>query len=221
MADTKISALAAAQSPLDVAQLFVLTQDSTPDVNLTFSQLVTEIFGAVNDAAVTSSIFYCAQFSSDGGGVATDGFGNLHASQINNGSSVVQIGGDRINFYASSSGVELYVDEYGEGLFDRLTDRTGVELNASGLKLKDATGAVLYLTNTGLCGIKNATPLWTLDVSGDINFSSTLVYSGTQIYLQDNFGNGGTTLCLLASDNATPMYLHVTSGGVITATTTP
>ena len=35
----------------------------------------------------------------------------------------------------------------------------------------------------------------------------------------DTSGNGGTTLMLLASDNATPMFIHITHLGVITATT--
>ena len=37
--------------------------------------------------------------------------------------------------------------------------------------------------------------------------------------LPDTAGNGGTTLMLLASDDATPMFVHITSLGVITATT--
>ena len=37
----------------------------------------------------------------------------------------------------------------------------------------------------------------------------------------DTAGNGGTTLMLQAQDNGTPMYLHVTSAGVATWTTSP
>ena len=41
--DSKISALAAAQSPLAAGQQFVLTQTGTPDVNLTWAQLLSEL----------------------------------------------------------------------------------------------------------------------------------------------------------------------------------
>jgi hypothetical protein len=39
--------------------------------------------------------------------------------------------------------------------------------------------------------------------------------------LKDTAGHGGTTLMVKAQNNGTPMYLHVTSAGVATWTTTP
>jgi hypothetical protein len=56
----------------------------------------------------------------------------------------------------------------------------------------------------------------TLTAAGQINFLNS-----TAAILPDSGGNGGTTLMLQASDNGTPMYLHVTSAGIATWTTSP
>ena len=90
----------------------------------------------------------------------------------------------------------------------------------------DYLNSAFPLPNNGLvvegyigAGLQN--PQFPLDVSGDINFTGHLTRNGQQIYLPDTAGNGGTTLMLLASDNGTPMYLHVTSMGIITVTNSP
>ena len=57
-----------------------------------------------------------------------------------------------------------------------------------------------------------------MDVTGDINLSGVLRMNGNAVIQNDSSGNGGTTLMLNAQDNGTPMYIHVTSAGVITAT---
>ena len=56
---------------------------------------------------------------------------------------------------------------------------------------------------------------------GDLNFPSGLLYSGSDFILPDSNNSGGTTIGLKASDNGQQMYLHVTSSGVITVTTSP
>jgi hypothetical protein len=70
-------------------------------------------------------------------------------------------------------------------------------------------------------GIGTANPNYQLDVAGDIQFSGDLYLNGTAVYLPDSSGNGGTTLMLQAQDNGQPMYLHVTSSGTESWTTSP
>jgi hypothetical protein len=57
--------------------------------------------------------------------------------------------------------------------------------------------------------------------NGDSFGNGEVVLTGVASIQQDTGGHGGSTLQLNASDNGTPMYLHVTSLGVATWTTSP
>jgi len=74
------------------------------------------------------------------------------------------------------------------------------------------------LSVEGYAGFGNYSPAYPVDVTGDINLSGVLRMNGNAVIQNDSSGNGGTTLMLNAQDNGTPMYIHVTSAGVITAT---
>ena len=57
---------------------------------------------------------------------------------------------------------------------------------------------------------------------GNATFDANASFiSGHAALLPDSHGAGGTTLMLQASNNGTPMYIHITSAGVITATSAP
>jgi hypothetical protein len=90
----------------------------------------------------------------------------------------------------------------------------------------DWLGTLFSMPNNGLVvegnvGVGTQTPAHAVDVAGDINFTGSLLNNGDGVILPDSGGHGGTTLMLRASNNGTPMYLHVTSGGVATFTTSP
>ena len=56
----------------------------------------------------------------------------------------------------------------------------------------------------------------------DLNADGTAYFiSGGAAIIPDSGGSGGVTLMLNASDTGTPMYIHITSSGSITATTSP
>lgn len=63
------------------------------------------------------------------------------------------------------------------------------------------------------------------NTGGDIDFSvsgtSGIQFNGDYFIRPDSDSNGGTTIGIKASDDGTQMYLHVTSAGVLTITTTP
>lgn len=73
----------------------------------------------------------------------------------------------------------------------------------------------------GNIGAGVQSPQYSVDVVGDVNFTGALRNNGDAVIQPDSAGNGGTTLMLRASDNGTPMYLHVNSQGNATWTTAP
>ena len=77
------------------------------------------------------------------------------------------------------------------------------------------------LSVEGYIGAGTYSPAYPVDVNGDINFTGNLRFNGSAVIQADSGGNGGTTLMLNASDTGTPMYLHVTSLGVATWTSSP
>jgi len=88
------------------------------------------------------------------------------------------------------------------------------------------SGTPFSVPNDSLCvqsnlGVGTLSPSYSVDVAGDINFTGALRKNGVAVVQNDSAGHGGTTLMLRASNNGTPMYLHVTSSGVATWTTTP
>jgi hypothetical protein len=73
------------------------------------------------------------------------------------------------------------------------------------------------LDNANSAGSAGQVPL----ANGDGTWTWQTTNAPPAIIIQDTGGMGGTTLMLNAQDNGTPMYLHITSLGVVTATGSP
>ena len=73
------------------------------------------------------------------------------------------------------------------------------------------------LDNANSAGSAGQVPL----ANGDGTWTWQTTNAPPAIIIPDTGGMGGTTLMLNAQDNGTPMYLHITSLGVVTATGSP
>ena len=139
---------------------------------------VSDLSGYVPYTGATSNVNLNAKTLSNASSIQTPALnptgstltiGNMSATPF------VWMPGDRINFASFSDeagsgaghGVECYLDNYGNGNFDRVWDRTGVVIHSTGLELKDSTGAVIVLPNTSqvLIGASSPTTSARLEVT--------------------------------------------------------
>jgi hypothetical protein len=229
---SKISQLAAAQSPLDPGQKFVLTQDGTPDVNLTFEQLTAEMFGYGQTNATNN--FYvgagAAQINSDGSASFNYGRINLHQNIYDGVSEIVV--GDPFNNYDGTAGrISLLNDAATEtiqlngkdvntndGTASFLTQQAGFSINGSGNPQIYCffNGGFAFIgdeDNSGTTGIgivdADSNRISALLNDGSANFA----YGLAGVDATGNFTNNGVT-----GFTGSGEFSRLTiSGGIITA----
>jgi hypothetical protein len=139
------------------------------------------------------------------GGASTTNFNNLNVTNTVTAALFQDSGGD---FMSNGNIQDAYGDRIGYG---EIVDYFGDYM----------TDGQITLMNSG--GGGNAVlSIYSLSFpNGDSFGNGEVVLTGVASIQQDTGGHGGSTLQLNASDNGTPMYLHVTSLGVATWTTSP
>jgi hypothetical protein len=105
----------------------------------------------------------------------------------------------------------MIADSSGDYMFGgTIADSSGDYMTSGQITLNSGGGGYAVLSTSSL-----SFP------NGDDFGNTIFVLFGVASIQQDTGGHGGSTLQLNASDNGTPMYLHVTSLGVATWTTSP
>lgn len=191
-----------------------------------------------------------AHMNFDGGLIASDGLGNIDLTAgstngnvyiKNNGLAKYYFGANPANpgvsgtAYSISNNLSAHLDLSATATgYAQLVCRaslTGFPYatiycdNAGNIEFIDALdGSLLGLNGgAGTIDITDASGLGQhLDGSGNATFDANASFIGGHAALKpDSHGAGGATLMLQASDTGRPMYLHITSTGVITATNAP
>jgi hypothetical protein len=224
MPDSKISALAAAQSPLDPAQLFVLTQSGTPDVNLSFAQLMLEIFAPTQTNGGQDYNFAGGYINFSSGGSANFAGGSTFFDDSGNayfGNGTVFVGRDGMSRPTIYDADALIWAINGDG--SATFSNGNLSLNADG-SLTVGGGACFF-------GIDGSAVFASAEILGDgsanfANYGIVFNADGSAYFLNDAIGfDGNNNRFFQKTPNGTKVYLHLTDpvAGVSTATwtTTP
>jgi hypothetical protein len=116
------------------------------------------------------------------------------------------------------------IDFQGTTLVDTISGSVtfGSPANLNGNTIQDSTAPLNFYGGAATIDSSgNVVAASFADPAGDSLTANILTLNSTAVIGPDSGGNGGTTLMLQASDNGVPMYLHVTSLGVATWTTSP
>ena len=152
----------------------------------------------------------------------------LHISQVDsNTAAIADISNKFSNAVTNNgTGYTLTGTWYGDGTWLLLngTNLAGGTVNSNALDSATLTWlqsvptpGVNLLDNANSSGGAGQYPL----ANGDGTWTWQTTNTPPAIVIPDTGGMGGTTIMLNAQDNGTPMYIHVTSLGVVTATGSP
>jgi hypothetical protein len=141
--------------------------------------------------------------------------GTLIAGNIQATTSILCGHEATITFYGQATGNMLALNDGGSALWGQAQD-------CGGFSIQDNTGTLNFYSGAATIDSSgNVVAASFADPAGDSLTANILTLNSTAVIGPDSGGNGGTTLMLQASDNGVPMYLHVTSLGVATWTTSP
>ena len=226
---SKISQYAAAQSPLAGTQQFILTQAGTPDVNLTWAQLVAEIWLAVGGTAaqfvkgngtLDNSVYLTSNGLPDiydaagfvgvnqpapaytfdvlgdvnftgtlyqnglpfGGGGGTGNWtfsGDTLSWNSDAGTNMTAYAGG--NLVIAADACTANIGHGDNSILLNISGTAGFAMSASNISLYGILSQPIVLNPAGgFVGIAQPSPLFTLDVAGDVNASVNYYSAGVQ-----------------------------------------